>query len=104
VVIAENGAGSLPAPDPALRCERFVLSERQVRRYFQEARQVPRGAGHATLDWSPCHAAGSLVFKDGRSARWSISAYRVGSLIPEGQAELVLYCPSCDWRPFARSN
>ena len=102
VVIDENGAKSSLEPDASVDCSNFILSERMVRRYLARAKLVPAGAGHSTLDWSACHATGSMLFKNGKSARWEISQFRVGSLIRDGQLEEILLCPTCKERPFDR--
>ena len=100
VTIEENAAKSSLEKEPSVDCSDFALTQRLVRRYFSRAKRVPAGTGHATLDWSACYASGTLLLKNGRSARWAISQFRVGSLVLDGQPEQTLYCPTCKDKPF----
>jgi len=100
VTITENGAKSTLESDPSVKCSGFVVTEGLVRRFLRQAKRVPDGAGHSTLDWSPCYAAGTVRFKDGLQARWSMTQLRVGSLTFDGQAEQTLYCATCRTKPF----
>ena len=90
ITVDENAAKSPLEKDESVDCSGFVLTQRQVRRYFSHAKRVPAGAGHSTLDWSACYAAGTLLLENGRSARWAISQTRVGSLTIEGLPERTL--------------
>lgn len=98
--IAENAAKSAAAKDPAASCADFRVTERQVKRFLALAKTTNANDAHHTLDWSPCYAAGSLQFKDGRSATWRVDQYRSGTLIVGDTPELVLYCPRCRFKPF----
>jgi hypothetical protein len=100
VVILENAAGTPRDGDGMDSCREFVMTEKQVRRYFSKAMTTSANEAHAKLDWSPCHASGSLVFSDGRTATWDINLSRAGSLSIAGADNLLLYCPSCNFKPF----
>ena len=102
VDITENAAKESVETDPSVDCSGFVVTEAVIRRYLARAKEVPKGAGHATLDWSACHASGTVVFKGGQVARWSVSAFRVGSLVVDGQEARTLFCPTCHDKPFAQ--
>jgi len=95
VTIQENAVKSAQETDPSVDCSRFVLTERLVRRYLSRAKQVPRGTGHSQLDWAPCSASGTVLFKNGQSAQWDISMSRVGWLAFDGKDGETLYCPKC---------
>jgi hypothetical protein len=100
ITIAENGMTSPADPGSAARCSRFALTTLQVRRYFAKARQANAADVHYTLNWSPCSASGRLDFKNGRTARWSITQSRIGSLTLDNGEEITLYCPTCKFKPF----
>jgi hypothetical protein len=100
VRIEENGARSPGSDAEAAGCSRFRLTPKSVRRYFSAAWEANESDAHHTLDWSPCYAAGTLTFVDGKSAHWSISQAGTGSLSPDEGRQLFLYCPTCKRRPF----
>jgi len=100
ITIAKNGMTSPADSGSAAQCARFALTTSQVRRYFAKARQTNAADVHYTLDWSPCSGSGTLDFKDGRTAHWSITQTRIGSLILDDGKEIVLYCPNCNFKPF----
>ncbi len=100
VSIIENGATSPAEPESTATCSRFRLTESQVRRYFAKARSANPSDVHYTLDWSPCSASGTLVFQNGKAARWSITQSRAGSLTMDNGEEITLYCPTCKFKPF----
>ena len=100
VHIEENGARSPAAGDDASDCARFRLTASHVRRYFARAWSTDPRDAHYTLDWSPCHATGSLTLADGRKAHWSINQFRTGTLSIEGGDSLFFYCRACRDKPF----
>ena len=100
LTIVENAAKSPAEKDSSVSCDNFSIKEKQVRRYFAEAKATNANDAHHTLDWSPCYASGKIIFSDGRSGLWSIDQYRVGSLVIEDEKAIALYCPSCKFKPF----
>jgi len=100
ITITKNAAKSPADSDPSTRCTSFRLRETQIRRYFEHARSTNANDAHHTLDWSPCYAAGEILFRDGRTGRWSIDQFRSGTLTIGNGEPLVLYCPDCKFKPF----
>jgi hypothetical protein len=100
VRIEENGAKSPAADDKATDCSGFRVTAKGVRRFLRRAWEANESDAHHTLDWSPCYASGTLTFEDGRTAHWSISQFRTGSLSIEGEKRVFLYCPRCKYQPF----
>jgi hypothetical protein len=101
VVIEANAAKSSVETDASVDCSAFVVTEALVRRYLRRAKRVPGGTAHSMLDWSACHASGTVEFSNGQSAKWNVSQLRVGSLVFDGQPEQTLFCPTCREQPFA---
>lgn len=100
VTISKNAAKSPAETDRSIRCDSFRINEAQVRRYFAQARTTTAHDAHSTLDWSPCYATGEIMFKDGRKGHWSIDQLRSGSLAIHHAEKIVLYCPTCQFKPF----
>lgn len=100
VTIVENAAKAPVEPDKSVACDRFLLEEQHVRRYFAKARSTSGNDAHHTLDWSPCYASGKITFSDGRSAEWTMDQLRQGSLVMDDGKKTVLYCPDCKFKPF----
>ena len=101
VIFESNGAKSTLATDPATDCSRFRLTPDLVRRYLANARAVAPNSSQHALDWSPCFAAGTVYFVDGRSGRFSVDQLGTAALTIENEAEQTLACPRCRFRPFA---
>ena len=100
VRIVENASKSPADTDPSVSCAGFRVDERIVRRYFELAKSTNENDAHHTLDYSPCQAAGEVVFEDGQSGRWTLSQARAGTLAVRGREPLILYCPDCGFEPF----
>jgi len=100
VAVEMNAVKSPLETDPSVDCSELVVTPALIRRYLTRAKQVPSGTSHSQLLWDSCSASGTVLFKDGRSARWSVSRLRVGSLIFDGSPEMTLYCPTCKEKPF----
>lgn len=100
VTIVKNAAGSPSEGDGVATCDGFRISEMQVRRYLAKAKTTTSRDAHATLDWSPCHATGSVEFSNGRTGQWDINLSRAGSISIDGAENIVLYCPKCRFKPF----
>jgi hypothetical protein len=81
-------------------CDSFRVDEKIVRHYLAAAKTTTANEAHHTLDWSPCYAAGSITFTDGRHGRWSVSQTRLGTLSFGSDEQIILYCPSCEFEPF----
>jgi hypothetical protein len=79
-VITENATKVLDGKDLPDDCTRFVVTPQQIRQYFRRARPVSRQDLMHELDWSPCMAIGDLKLADGRTARWSVQQYGLGTL------------------------
>lgn len=99
IVINENAIKS-PVAEPGTDCSSFKLTEQAARRFFSWAWEANESDAHHTLDWSPCYASGVLTFQDGKTARWSISQFRTGSLWLDDERKVFLYCPGCRFTPF----
>lgn len=102
VHIQENGAKAIAATDPAIDCSSFKVNERHLRRFWSRAKETNDNEAHHTLDWLPCYASGTLQFANGKQAAWSVNQAGIGSLSIEGKDAMVLYCPSCSFKPFAQ--
>ena len=100
VRIVENASKSPAETDPSVSCADFRVDEQIVRRYFDLAKSTNENDVHHTLDYSPCQAAGEVVFEDGRAGRWTLSQARIGTLALMGAEPLILYCPDCAFEPF----
>lgn len=98
--IVENASKSPAETDPSVSCGQFRVDEQVVRRYFALARSTNENDAHHTLDYSPCQAAGDIVFENGQSGRWTLSQARSGTLTVTGREPLILYCPDCGFEPF----
>lgn len=72
ITILQNAVKSPAESDPNINCKKFVINEKQVRRYFREAKTTTERNAHFTLDWSPCYATGNIEFKDGSKGNWSV--------------------------------
>lgn len=88
--------------DPAEDCSAFVLKPPLVRQFFLDARSVSEQVRMHELDWSGCHAEGTVVFDNGETGTWMIARYGVGALTfdngtRKGQT-VFLHCAVCeDW-------
>ena len=102
MIFEKNGAKSSLATDPSVNCSGFRLTAGLVRRYLAKARAVAPDPPQHVLDWSPCYAAGTMYFVDGRSAEFSIDQLGTTALTIAGEAERTLACPECRFSPFAR--
>jgi hypothetical protein len=100
VAVEATAAKASSETDPSVDCSSFKLGERQVRRFLARAKRADANDAHHTLDWSPCHASGTISFQDGTTARWSIHQLRSGTLTFDRGDTLVLYCGGCGFRPF----
>lgn len=100
VTITENASKAAAETDPKVSCDGFRVDERVVRRYFELAKRTNENDAHHTLDYSPCGAAGGLIFANGQTGRWQLSQLRSGSLVMANGENIVLYCPTCDFEPF----
>lgn len=81
-------------------CSNFQLDAAGVQRFLAHSQTVQPFDYWHSLDWSACHAGGTVTFVDGRTAVWSLHQYRAGSLLFENGEEVFLYCPECRWKPF----
>jgi hypothetical protein len=102
VIFEKNGAKSALATDPSIDCSGFRLTPNLVRRYLATARAVAPDTPPHVLDWSPCYAAGTVYFVDGRSARFSIDQLGTAAITIESEAERTLACPGCRFGPFVQ--
>jgi hypothetical protein len=100
VRIVENASKSPAETDPSVSCAQFRVDEQVVRRYFELAKRTNENDAHHTLDYSPCQAAGEVVFGDGQSGQWTLSQARSATLAVTGRERLILYCPDCGFKPF----
>ena len=83
-------------------CRDFRPSAAQVRRFLSTAGTTDAESADATLDRSPCYASGRVTFSNGRSARWTIEQYGVGTLDWPSGKQVLLYCDRCRQPPFKR--
>lgn len=95
-----NASKSPAETDASVSCAQFSVDDRIVRRFFELAKSTNENDVHDTLDYSPCQAAGEVVFEDGLSGRWTLSQARSGTLAVTGRGPLILYCPDCSFEPF----
>jgi hypothetical protein len=100
VSIIRNADKSPAEVDPNVSCAGFSIDEQVVRRYFALTKRTNENDAHHTLDYSPCQAAGEVVFENGQSGRWTLTQSRLGTLEISGQEPLILYCPDCAFEPF----
>lgn len=101
LTITESGMGSPAEPDVQPACTEFVLDDAQVRQFLRDADGVDQRDYMHTLDWSPCHARGRIEFADGRAGIWTIRQFQTGSIAFDDGGEVFLFCPACNWKPFA---
>ena len=94
VVIKENATKAMAGNDMPDDCTRFVVTPRQIRQYFQRARPVSYQDFLHELDWSPCMATGELMLADGRSGRWSVQQYGLGTLYIDRRSHY-FHCEKC---------
>lgn len=100
VRIARNAARAKGPESDQADCSGFVLDDASVRKFFATTRAVAADDYWHTLDWSPCHASGTVTFVDGRTATWSLHQLQAGSVVFEDGREIYLYCPECRFKPF----
>lgn len=100
VSVTENATKSPAEPDPSVSCEGFRVDEQVLRRYLSLAKRTNENDAHHTLDYSPCQAAGEVIFEDGQFGRWTLTQARSGTLTMPGQEAIILYCPDCEFEPF----
>lgn len=102
VIIKKNGAGK--TPDGNIQnydiCEKFILTQASVKRYFRQAELFNETDFHLYKNVTPCYASGSLVFSDGRKAIWDIDAHQNGTLKIENKKEIYLLCDNCNFKPW----
>lgn len=101
LTIERTGQRAYAEPDGPRSCRAFRPSQAQVRRFLTRAGTTDAASADATLDRSPCQASGRVRFADGRTARWSVEMFRVGTLRFAGRPPMLLYCRGCRERPFA---
>lgn len=94
VVITENATKALAGKDMPDDCTRFVVTPQQIRQYFQRAKPVSRRDFVHELDWSPCMAIGDLKLADGRTGRWSVQQYGLGTLYIDHRSHY-FHCEKC---------
>lgn len=81
-------------------CRDFLLTQAQVRRFFEGARVVEAKV-YTDSRYSPCYATGSVEFAGGSRGTWQIHSGKAGVLTLDDGAAFILYCPSCRWKdPF----
>lgn len=80
-------------------CHGFRLTERQVRRFFRDARRAEAEAVHHTLPESSCSVLGRVVFTDGSAGSWRLDRFGLGWLDRAG-VRTVLYCRGCRSAPW----
>ncbi len=100
ISIVSNADKSPAEADPKVSCVDFRVDDQNVRRYFELTKSPDENDAHHTLDYSPCQAAGEVVFENGQFGQWTLSQSRLGSLAMTGQETLTLYCPDCGFAPF----
>lgn len=81
-------------------CRQFRLTERQVRRFFRDARKAEAAAVHYTLPESPCSVLGQVSFLDGSAGSWRLDRFGLGWLDRAGMDRMVLYCRGCRALPW----
>jgi hypothetical protein len=99
ISIERTGRADTRAEDEALECGKFRPTTAEVRGFLRYAGRVDPRAADATLDRSPCFAAGKVAFMDGSVGAFRIEQYRVGTL-RIGKRELLLFCEACQCEPF----
>ena len=80
VTILESGATMDTDKRIKNECRAFKPTVRQVKRYFERAYSAPRYYGGHDR-YSPCYAAGTIVFDDFGKAELTITSGGAGSLI-----------------------
>jgi hypothetical protein len=82
--ILENARKSAAETDPNVSCAGFKVDEGIVRRYFELMKSTNENDAHHSLDYSPCQAAGEVVFENGQSGQWTLSQAKSGTLTMTG--------------------
>jgi hypothetical protein len=96
VTFTDNGAwsetmSSQSEMTPPEGCKDFLLTEEDVREFFNVARPSHSREFMNELDASCCFAAGTAVLQDGREATWLIDRFRRGSMYIRGGSPLYYY-------------
>jgi hypothetical protein len=100
IVVELNARASAVDAVAFSECARFILSPRDVRRFFALARRVDDPHPEHALDRGPCYAEGRVAFVDGREGRWRIEQIGSGTLSIGGAQLMALMCVHCNWPPF----
>jgi hypothetical protein len=82
------------------KCDKFILTPMAVKRYFRETMLFNETDFHYYKQWTPCHASGTLTFRDGRKGKWLIDALQNGTLKVENGKEIYLLCDKCNFKPW----
>lgn len=97
ITVERNGAWTtdISGDEPREACTDFILTQGDVRQFFEIARDATeREYGH-DLEMSRCYASGRVALRDGRNAHWKIDRTRRGALwFPDGSI-LYFYCGKC---------
>ena len=97
-IIISNTAQAQAGWSPAERnaCKDFRPTEAEVRGFFTRAQETTPQAVHYTLPESPCYAEGSLIFRDGKGADWTLRQLSLGTIFLKDGTVKTLYCPDCE--------
>jgi len=101
IQIKGNGVRSDVALERYVDCSKFKLDTKKVLKFFSRAKAVDKQDAYRTLDASECYASGILKFSSGKQMHWTIGQLQEGWLgTEENDISIMLYCPTCKFRPF----
>jgi hypothetical protein len=103
IQIKKNGVKSNRVSGyPSTDCSEFKLDTAKVRKFFSKAKVVNEDEQgiHYKIDWAECHAIGTLKFVSGKKALWEIDQFGNGLLTINENNSWLLYCPTCNSKPF----
>lgn len=102
VVIQQNAAwdGFIKTTETPAVCKDFVLTEDDVKAYFQVARvDTEREYSYGEV-MSRCFAEGELTLPRKHKGKWRIDRARRGILMIEGDQTYFFYCDECVGREY----
>ena len=100
IKITSNGIKALAASNSKIHCKNFILSKKEVEKYFELAKKVQKSDYRHMLDWSPCFVAGEITLQNGITGKWSIHQYKAGTINFEDRDTIYTYCPNCKAKMF----
>ncbi len=105
IVFKENAAWDdfVKTDETPAMCKDFVLTDGDVREYFQLARVVTEREYSHEQVMSRCFAEGELTMPGKYKGKWRIDKSRLGILMVENDQSYFFYCSKCISREYAEA-